>query len=296
MSLCATTLASDPWTTRTVQIASIEFEIPDVATYRLIERQPSGPHAYQFVPGQFNMLYVPGIGESAISMSGNPQRPDAWVHTIRVVGHVTKMLSGLRPSDTLGLRGPFGTGWPIQELEVRSLTGASPCGPMDVMIVVGGLGMAPLRPLIYHIINHRERYGRVWLIYGARSPAGLLYTAEYDWWRGHGIDVQQTVDRGTAAWKGLVGVVTLLMDRMRLPRPDQTQLLLCGPEVMMKYAAISGQRLGIADQRIWVSLERNMQCAVGFCGHCQLGPEFICKDGPVLRYDRVKDMMFVEQL
>jgi NAD(P)H-flavin reductase len=296
MSRCLTAPAPNPWTTRTVHIASIEFEIPEVATYRLIENRTIGPQTYEFIPGQFNMLYMPGIGESAISMSGNPQSPDAWIHTVRVAGHVTKMLSRLKPADTLGLRGPFGAGWPVQELEGRNPVSSNAVAPMDVMIVVGGLGMAPLRPLIYHIINHRERFGRVWLIYGARSPEVLLYTAEFESWRSHQIDVQLTVDRGTGNWNGQIGVVTLLMDRMRLPSPDQTHLLICGPEVMMKYAAISGQRLGVADQRIWVSLERNMQCAVGFCGHCQLGPEFICKDGPVLRYDRVKNLMAVEQL
>lgn len=156
--------------------------------------------------------------------------------------------------------------------------------------------MAPLRPLIYHMMNHRDRFGQITLIYGARTPDGLLYHREYEAWRQRAIDVQMTVDRATTDWTDHVGVVTLLIDRLQLSRPEQTHLVACGPEVMMKYAAASGLRLGIADERMWVSLERNMQCAAGLCGHCQLGPEFICKDGPVVRYDRIRPYLFVEQL
>lgn len=278
-------LRDNPWFTRTVRIDDVIDETAGVATYRLTVADKNGTASYRFAPGQFNMLYLPGVGESAISMSGDPSRTDGWIHTVRVAGNVTKTLALLRRGDTLGLRGPFGVGWPTNEL-----TGN------DIVIVAGGLGMAPLRPLIYHIINHRDQFDRVWLICGARTSDGLLYTDEYDAWRQCGIDVRVTVDRATTDWDGHIGVVTLLIDRLQLPRPKETHLVACGPEVMMKYAAASGFRLGIDAERIWVSLERNMQCAAGMCGHCQLGPEFICKDGPVLRFDRIRQYLFVEQL
>ena len=278
-------LHANPWLTRTVRIADVIDEAPGVATYRLTLDGDTDPAAYSFIPGQFNMLYLPGVGESAISMSGDPTRSDGWTHTVRVAGNVTKTLAGLKRGDTLGLRGPFGAGWPVEEL-----------AGVNLIIVAGGLGMAPVRSLIYHVVHHRNRYGHVWLICGARTPEALLYRREYELWRQHGIDVHETVDRATAGWTGQIGVVTTLIDRLRLPHPKQTQLVACGPEVMMKYAAASGVRLGIAVERTWLSLERNMQCATGLCGHCQLGPEFICKDGPVLRYDHIRPYLFVEQL
>ena len=266
-------LHDNPWLTRTVRIADVIDEAPGVATYRLTLDGDTDPAAYGFIPGQFNMLYLPGVGESAISMSGDPTRSGGWTHTVRVAGNVTRTLAGLKRGDTLGLRGPFGTGWPVDELAGG-----------DVVIVAGGLGMAPLRPLIYHVMNHRDRFSRVTLICGARTPDGLLYRREYDNWRQHRIDVHETVDRATAGWTGQIGVVTTLIDRLRLPDPKQTQLIACGLE------------RGIAPERMWLSLERNMQCATGLCGHCQLGPEFICKDGPVLRYDHIRPYLFVEQL
>ena len=285
MTASSPTLHDNPWLTHTVRIADVIDEANGVATYRLTFDVDGDSATYRFVAGQFNMLYLPGVGESAISMSGDPSRIDGWIHTVRVAGNVTRTLAGLGRGDTLGLRGPFGAGWPVDEL-----------AGCDVVIVAGGLGMAPLRPLIYHVMNHRDQFGHVTLICGARTPDGLLYLREYDVWRQRGIDVQLTVDRATSDWAGHIGVVTLLIDRLQLPRPEQTHLVACGPEVMMKYAAASGLRLGLAAERMWVSLERNMQCATGLCGHCQLGPEFICKDGPVLRYDRIRPYLFVEQL
>ncbi len=285
MTVHSTALRANPWLTRTARIEDVIGEISGVCTYRLTVSDKNGGASYGFAPGQFNMLYLPGVGESAISMSGDPARTDSWIHTVRVAGNVTKTLAGLGRGDTLGLRGPFGTGWPHEELIGN-----------DIVIVAGGLGMAPLRPLIYQLMSQRDKFNRIWLICGARSFDGLLYVREYNTWRKGGIDVQLTVDRATDGWAGHVGVVTLLIDRLQLPRPEQTYLVACGPEVMMKYAAASGIRLGIAEKRIWVSLERNMRCAAGLCGHCQLGPEFICKDGPVLRYDRIRKYLFVEQL
>jgi NAD(P)H-flavin reductase len=276
--------AANFWTTQTVRLAEIVPEIAGVATYRLIADVPADG-TYRFEPGQFNMLYLPGVGEAAISMSGDPERPEAWIHTVRVAGNVTQTLAALKLGETLGVRGPFGTGWPVGELHGN-----------DVILVGGGLGLAPLRPLIYHIVRHRAEFGEVHLILGARTPEGLLYSAEYDAWRSAGIDVQVTVDRAGDRWTGNIGVVTTLLDQLPLRDATATRLVTCGPEVMMHYAARSALRRGIAAERIWVSMERNMQCAVGLCGHCQWGAAFVCKDGPVLRYDRVEAYFSVESL
>lgn len=275
-------LHADPWQIQAVTIREIMPELDDIATYRL---EASAASDYAFQPGQFNMLYLPGVGEAAISMSGDPHRRDAWIHTVRVAGNVTRTLAGLRVGDTVGLRGPFGAGWPVDDWLGR-----------DVVLVAGGVGLAPLRPVIYDILHRRAHFGHVWLILGARTPAGLLYPAEHSAWSQGGIRVQQTVDRAIGDWTGNVGVVTLLLDRLRLPAPENTCVATCGPEVMMRYTAISAERRGIPAERVWVSLERNMQCAAGLCGHCQFAEQFVCKDGPVFRYDRVAPLMTVEGL
>lgn len=277
--------ATPPWLTHRVRIMEIVPEIEGVATYRLCLDEKSNPTSYEFKEGQFNMLYLPGVGESAISMSGDATSENGWVHTVRVAGNVTRTLAELQCGDTLGVRGPFGTGWPIDQLVGT-----------DIIIVAGGLGLAPLRPLIYHLMHHRDIYGSIDLIIGARTPDSLLYSKEYDHWRHLGINVDVTVDRGTATWTGNIGVVTALLDRLKISDPKRGRMVTCGPEVMMKYVALTAIRRGIAADQIWVSMERNMQCATGLCGHCQLGPAFICKDGPVLRYDRLQPYLFVESL
>jgi NAD(P)H-flavin reductase len=165
-----------------------------------------------------------------------------------------------------------------------------------VILVAGGIGLAPLRPVIYHLLKHRSDYGRLTLLYGGRDPNSLLYHAEFADWQAHGFCVDVTVDRAGTDWSGRIGVVTTLLDRCEMPRPAETSVAICGPEVMMHYAAKSAVRRGITEDHLWLTLERNMQCAVGLCGHCQLGPESVCKDGPVFRYDRIRPLLLVEQL
>ena len=285
MTLALQISASNPWLSHTIRIAEITPEIPGVATYQFAFADEQEAARYRFKPGQFNMIYLPGVGESAISLSANPVSRDRWSHTIRVAGNVTQALARLGTGDTLGLRGPYGSYWPVAE-----------CVSHDIVLVAGGIGLAPLRPAIYQIVDHRAEYGRVTLLHGARMPEGLLYTREYDDWRAHGIDVQTTVDRATAGWNGHVGVATLLLDRLPLPRPDQTTVFVCGPEVMMHFTAKSALARGIATRNLWLSSERNMQCAVGLCGHCQLGPTFVCKDGPVFGYDHIAPFLSIEGL
>ncbi|TWU08797.1 Anaerobic sulfite reductase subunit B [Symmachiella macrocystis] len=276
---------TDPWLAYSVTVDQVTPETPGVATYDLIFTDNEVAARYTFLPGQFNMLYLPGVGEIAISISGDPTNGDRLPHTIRVAGNVTRTLAGLAEGASLGLRGPFGSSWPL----------AGNVGK-DVILIAGGIGLAPLRPVIYELLSNRHLYGQLTLLYGSRTPEGLLYPGEYDNWRTRGLDVQTTVDRTTDGWSGNVGVVTTLLERMALPRSAETVLFTCGPEVMMWYTVQSARECGIPDENLYVSLERNMNCAVGLCGHCQFGPEFLCKDGPIFGYDRVASILKVDDL
>lgn len=276
---------ANPWLASQARIQRVVPETPGVATYDLVFDDETLASGFTFRPGQFNMLYLPGVGEVAISISGHPADYSKVPHTIREAGNVTQALARLGKGGAIGVRGPFGSSWPIDE-----------CLGKDVILVAGGIGLAPLRPAIYELLDHRDRLNSLTLLYGSRSPDGLLYTNEYDTWRNDGLDVQTTVDRSEEDWSGNVGVVTVLLDRLALPRPEQTLLLTCGPEIMMWYTIQAALNRGISMESVYVSLERNMNCAIGLCGHCQFGPEFLCKDGPVFRYDRVASILKVDDL
>ncbi len=281
----ATVPRANPWRMMPAEIVGIDIETPDVRTYHVALSSDQDARAYRIEPGQFNMLYVPGVGESAISVSGDPRRCHPLIHTVHAVGSVTGSLETLEVGDTLGVRGPFGSSWPLAR-----------CRGEDLILVAGGIGLAPLRAVIYHVIANRESFGHVWLLVGGRSPAALVYAQQYDLWRSQGIDVRTTVDRASGEWTGNVGVVTPLLNRLILPQPESTQLLMCGPEIMMRLTARTAIQRRLKPEQIWVTLERNMRCAFGHCGHCQLGPHFICKDGPVFRYDRVAELLEVKSL
>jgi NAD(P)H-flavin reductase len=278
-------IAENPWLAQSVRIDAITTEIPGVATYHLRFAQSDLHQRYRFLPGQFNMLYLPGAGEIAISLSAGAEHKGTWDHTIRVAGNATRTLARLGLGGSLGLRGPYGTSWPLDEY-----------ADADVVFVAGGIGLAPLRPAIHERLAAKNGGGRTTLLYGARTADMLLYGHEYREWLEAGLDLQTTVDRAAPDWKGNVGVVPLLLDRLTPCVPSNTVLLMCGPEVMMRYTVRSALHRGIPPDRIWVSLERNMQCAVGFCGHCQLGPAFVCKDGPVFRWDQIEPYLDVEAL
>lgn len=272
--------AANPWLPQLARIRHITHEVPGISTYDLQLEQRDAADA--FTPGQFNMLYLPGFGEAAISISSDPQQLDTISHTVRVAGNVTRALARMKTGEQLAVRGPFGSAWPVEA-----------CRGCDVVIACGGVGLAPLRPVIYHIVNHREDYGRVHLLYGARTPADLLYTDEYDAWRDADIEVNVTVDLGDADWQGHIGVVPVLFYRLRLAAPD-TRVLTCGPEIMMRFVIFEALARKIRRQHIFLSMERNMNCALGFCGHCQLGPAFVCKDGPVFTYQQMEPYLHLE--
>ena len=265
------------------EITRIQPEVEGIATFWLRFTDPLLRERYTFQPGQFNMLYVPGYGEAAISISSDPHDPSGLGHTIRFVGTVTRAISRLKEGDLIGVRGPFGTAWPVAELE-----------GMDVIVFTGGVGLPALRPVLYHIIRNREKYGRVYCIYGARTPRDLIFTAEFDAWRQADIQVQVTVDRADDDWRGQVGVVPMLFYRLRIDH-KKSAVLTCGPEIMMRFVVFESLARRVPAQRIFVSLERNMKCGQGFCGHCQFGPTFICKDGPVFRFDALEPYFNVEE-
>ena len=220
------------------------------------------------------MLYAFGVGEVPISISGDPAQPKLLVHTIRAVGAVTRALQKLGKGDVVGVRGPYGRPWPVDHAQGH-----------DLVIVAGGIGLAPLRPAIDHVLQHRALYGRVVLLCGARTPKDVLFEKELRAWRGRfDVDVAVTVDRATSEWQGAVGVVTKLIDRSPFD-PQSTMAFVCGPEVMIRFTAIAFAARGVEGSSIYVSMERNMKCGVGLCGHCQFGPHFVCVDGPVFRYD-----------
>lgn len=280
----------DPWKTWSIEVKHVRAETPGVFTIDVAFDDAEAGNRFVYQPGQFNMLYVPGVGEAALSISG--QNPSGFLqHTVRAVGSVTQAICSSACGQSLGLRGPFGTSWPC-DFNAQPGAGAK----HDVVIAAGGIGLAPLRSLVRHVIEHRDAYGSVALLIGARTPEDLLYSPELSGWRQHEIMVETTVDRPHANWKGHVGVVTLLLDRLSIDNPHATQLMTCGPEVMMRYVASAAIQRGIPENNIWVTLERNMNCAIGLCGHCQLGPQFICRDGPVFRYDAVSAWLRVQEL
>jgi NAD(P)H-flavin reductase len=264
------------------RIRSIRKEVPRVVTYDLAFEDPEVAESYRFLPGQFNMLYLPGYGEAAISISSDPAERGVLSHTVREAGNVTQVLARCKEGDEIGIRGPFGTAWPLDV-----------CRGQDVVLACGGIGLAPLRPAIYHILRHRADYGRVILLYGARTAPDLLYTSQYDHWQQNGIEVEVTIDVSSAGWKGHVGVVPVLFYRLRLDAA-RTTLMTCGPEIMMRFVVFEALARRIAPKQIFVSMERNMKCGMGFCGHCQLGPTFVCKDGPVFDYETMEPFMHVE--
>jgi NAD(P)H-flavin reductase len=236
-------------------------------------------------PGQFDMLWVFGVGEVPISTSGLAAADGSLTHTIRAVGPVTRAVCATGPGDVLGVRGPFGTAWPVE---------AASGG--DLVIVAGGIGLAPLRPAVLHALAHRGDYGAVCLLLGARTPADLLYRAELEAWRGRlDIDVDVTVDSAAADWHGRVGLVTKLIPGAAFDPANATAFVV-GPEVMMRFTVAALLERGMAKERIYVSMERNMRCGVGHCGHCQLGPKLICRDGPVFPYPEVEELMEVREL
>ncbi len=266
------------------RIVSRRDETPDGSVFTWEIRPETGAvPAYR--PGQFNMLYAFGVGEVPISISGNGAESGTLMHTMRAVGRVTRAMQTLREGDTIGVRGPFGTAWPVETALGR-----------DLVLVAGGIGLAPLRPVVCYAMRNPLAFQRVFLLIGCRDPQSELFRDDViAWSRRPHLQVEETVDRGGPAWRGHVGVVTKRVQRADFDSASAIALL-CGPEPMMRFAVLALQQRGVGDERIFVSMERNMQCGVGTCGHCQWGRHILCRDGPVLRYDEVADIFDVREL
>jgi NAD(P)H-flavin reductase len=245
----------------------------------------AGGEAFGFTPGQFTMVYAFGAGEVPISISGDPGRPDRLVHTIRVAGVTTQAICSLKRGGVLGIRGPYGTAWPLADAEGG-----------DMLVAAGGIGLAPLRGALYELLARRDAYRRVVLLYGGRSPMELLYRTELERWRKQAeLDVLITVDKADEGWRGPVGVVTTLLERADFD-PASTTALVCGPEVMMRFTAAGLVGAGVPPAQVHLSMERNMKCALGHCGRCQFGPVFVCGDGPVFSYAAIESLLAVPEL
>lgn len=277
------TMIAGPMVPTLARVDRVRRETHDTFTLELHPASSKGEHC--FAAGQFNMLYMHGVGEVAISISGDPTNPKPLIHTTRAVGTVTKAMAKLQTGDVIGLRGPFGNSWPVER-----------AAGDDIVLVAGGIGLAPLRPVIYQVLAERHRYGKVILLYGTRTPADILFRKELETWRSRlDVEVHVTVDRGSATWRGNVGVVTLLISKAGFD-PLNTTAMVCGPEIMMRYVALEMQKRSVPMSSVYVSMERNMKCGIGLCGHCQMGHSFICKDGPVYAYDQIRELLYKREI
>jgi NAD(P)H-flavin reductase len=272
--------ASNPYLIQPATIVEKIREADDIDTYRLRFVDEQVRRSYRFAAGQFNMVYLFGVGEVAISIVSDPDEPESLDHTIRAVGRVTKAIAQLQPGDELGIRGPYGRGWPLEAIRGK-----------DIVIATGGLGCAPVVGAIEYIFRRRSQYGTVKILHGVKTPRDLLYRERFDAWGRHpDTQVLLTSGQPDKTWHDHVGVVTELFEQVSVD-PARTVVLMCGPEIMMRLGASILIGRGLPAAAIHVSLERHMECGIGLCGHCQMGPYFLCKDGPVMRYDRIESWL-----
>lgn len=267
---------------RPVYVQRVWWETHDTASIEFTDRNGG---SLAFEPGQFTMLYVPGVGEAPLSISGDPRQEDRILHTVRAVGAVTNALCALAPGSDIGFRGPYGVGWPMDQVTGR-----------DVVIVAGGIGLAPLRGAVLELFRRREELASLSLIYGARTPEDMLFENDLHMWRSSfNADTIVTVDQPTGTYRGHVGVVTTRFDQLSFD-PGNALILTCGPEIMMTVSAREFVNRGVDPGRIYLSMERHMKCGVGLCGRCQYGPAFVCTDGPVETWTTLAARMKVRDL
>ncbi|MBS0001802.1 MAG: FAD/NAD(P)-binding protein [Thioalkalivibrio sp.] len=269
---------------RPVEVEVVErvAETPSIYTLHLRFTDPEVASAYRLLPGQYNMLYLYGVGEVPISIVSDPDHEGPLEHTIRSVGRVTEGMERLQVGDRMGLRGPYGRGWPLEEAEGR-----------DVVIVTGGLGCAPVVSMIRYVLSRRERFGRLVILQGVKHTDDLIWRRQYERWQAlPNTQVLLAADVGGPNWPFSVGKVTVLFNQANIDR-DRSIVMLCGPEVMMKASIDRLLALNVPPESMWLSIERNMQCGIGHCGHCQVGPYFVCQDGPVFHYPALRPWLGV---
>jgi NAD(P)H-flavin reductase len=259
----------NPYLPRPARIEAKKDESPDIFTWRL---QLADGKPFTFMPGQVNMLYLYGVGEVPISIVSDPEA-DYLDHTIRAVGRVTKAMQKLSVGQTIGMRGPYGRGWPVEAMRGK-----------DVMVVTGGIGCAPVVSVIEYVLARREDYGRLIIMQGVKHSDDLIYRDRYDRWAQQpNVQVLLAADVATPGWRGVEGPVTVLLDKAQFD-PQNVYAVMCGPEPMMTAVSKALSSRGVDPARLFLSMERNMQCMLGHCGHCQIGPYFVCRDGPVFSY------------
>lgn len=260
------------------EITLIKKETYDTSTYRFqLKENP----AFSFLPGQFNMVGIPGVGEAPISLSSEPGQKNKIEHTIRAVGRVTEAVAQRKEGEWLQIRGPYGRGWPIEDARGK-----------NILVVAGGIGLAPLRGFLHQVWKNRQDFGKVVILYGARTPNDFLFKQELSAWRKEpNTQLLLTVDEVSppVRWKENQGVVTTLFDRMDIS-PHNTLALICGPEIMMRFVAVGLLQRGYVSSRLYLSLERRIKCGVAQCGHCQIGPKYVCRDGPVFPYEEIRGL------
>jgi NAD(P)H-flavin reductase len=262
-------------------IIDIKNETQNVRTYYI--KLPNGVEIPK--PGQFNMIYIHGVGEVPISVSDIDYEARAVAHTVRFVGSVTKAFSILEKNSLVGFRGPYGIGWPMDLAMGKNL-----------ILIAGGIGLLPLRPVIREVARNRDKYRKLFILYGAKTPDDLIYRYEYrDYESIPDTELYITIDKSNSDWKGRVGVVTDLISLISID-PSETLVFLCGPEIMMKFAVKELLKKGFKGNKIFLSLERRMKCGVGLCGHCQMGPYFVCRHGPVFPLWFISRYFWVDQI
>jgi NAD(P)H-flavin reductase len=262
----------DPYRPIRATVENVTAESPTIKT--VVVRPDT---AIPFKTGQFVELSVPGEGEAPFTPSSSPEIDEKMDVTIMEAGRVTRVIHNLKPGATIGVRGPYGKGYPLDEFAGK-----------DILIVGGGVGLAPLRSLLYALLADPERFPRIVLCYGARTPADVIYKQEVEGWRGNKqMEVHQSVDKADDGWPHTEGVVTVLLDDVEID-PATSVGVVCGPPVMMKFGTFKLLELGYAEENIYLSMEKNMSCGIGKCGHCRLGPFYVCKDGPVFTYAQLK--------
>lgn len=270
----------NPYLPQEAEIVERIEEARDIFTLRLRFTDPAVHSAYSFAPGQFNMLWLPGVGEIPISIVSDPEDEHMYNHTIRGVGRVSNGLRTLRQGDRLGVRGPYGRGWPMQEAVGR-----------DVVIATGGLGCAPAVSVINYVVRRREQFGRLIIMQGIKHSNDLIWRSSYEQWA-ELPDTQVLLAAGESGpqWPWAQGNIMVLIDRADFD-PENCTAMLCGPQGMMVAVTDHLMARGVSDDDIWLSMERNMQCAIGHCGHCQIGAKFVCRDGPVFNYAEIADLL-----
>ncbi|MBU1078516.1 MAG: FAD/NAD(P)-binding protein [Spirochaetes bacterium] len=258
-----------------VKVEQIKNESPGIKSYILKPQKPNTE--FSFETGQFIELTLPGFGEAPFTPSSSPFNKKKMEVTVMDAGYVTSRLHKLKKGAKLGVRGPYGVGYPLKEFEGK-----------DIIILGGGVGLAPLRSLLLSLIAEKKKYGKIMLCYGAKTPKDIIYKSQFQAWKRSGVKILRSVDKKDGSWKETTGVVTVLLDKIKINKKN-TIAVVCGPPIMMKFGTLKCLKIGVPDRSIYLSMERNMSCGLGKCGHCAFGPYFVCKDGPVFQYSKVKN-------